>query len=133
MLNIKILVQSCFCMANLSLVFTESQHLKEFSPMINVSLHWNKRIDFYTYYFIGIWCIGEYMSSKHQNRNFIVEQENIGLILFLSVNICRKNDKFVTSVFRKPIFTGVFTCNKSFISTYQKRGLLHTVYRDFSI
>ena len=73
------------------------------------------------------------MSSKHQNRNFTVEQENIGSILFLSVKICRKNDKFVTSVFRKPIFTGVFTCNKSFISTYQKRGLLHRVYRDFSI
>ena len=30
------------------------------------------------------------MSSKHQNRNFTVEQENIGSILFLSVKICRK-------------------------------------------
>ena len=29
--------------------------------------------------------------SKHQNMNFIVEQENIGLLSFLDVKICRKN------------------------------------------
>ena len=40
----------------------------------------------------------EYMSSKHQNINFTVEQENIGSLLFLGVKICRKNGKFVTRV-----------------------------------
>ena len=69
----------------------------------------------------------EYMSSKHQNIDFTVELENIGSLSFLDVKICRENGKFVTSVYRKPIFSGVFTNYESFIPTYQKRGLLHTL------
>ena len=76
----------------------------------------------------------EYMSSKHQNINFTVEQENVGSLSFLDVKICRKNGKFVTSVYRKPTFSGAFTKYESFIPTYQKRGVLHTVlHRSFSI
>ena len=74
------------------------------------------------------------MSSKNQNINFTVEQENIGSLSFLDVKICRKNGKFVTSVYRKPTFSGVFTNYKSFIPTYQNRGLLHALlHRSFSI
>ena len=68
----------------------------------------------------------EYMSSKHQNINFTVEQENVGSLSFLDVKICRKNGKFVLRVYRKPIFSGIFTNRQSIIPTYQKRGLLHT-------
>ena len=76
----------------------------------------------------------EYMSSKHQNINFTVEKENVGSLSFLDVKICRKNGKFVTSVYRKPTFSGVFTNYESFIPTYQKRGLSHTsLHRSFSI
>ena len=76
----------------------------------------------------------EYMSPKHQNLNFTVEQENIGSLSFLHVKICRKNGKFVTSVYRKPTFSGVFTNYESFIPVYQKRELLHTLlHRSFSI
>ena len=76
----------------------------------------------------------EYMSSKHQNINFTVEKENVGSLSFLDVKACRKNGKFVTSVYRKPTFSGVFTNYERFIPTYQKRGLLHTLlHRGFSI
>ena len=67
------------------------------------------------------------MSSKHQNINFTVEKKNVGSLSFLDINICRKNGKFVTSVYRKPTFSGVFTNYESFIPMYQKRGLLHTL------
>ena len=74
------------------------------------------------------------MSSKHKNIDFTVENENIGSPSFLDVNICRKNGKFFTSVYRKPTFNGVFTNYESFIPTYQKRGLLDTLFhRSFSI
>ena len=63
----------------------------------------------------------EYMSSKHQNIKFTVEKENDGSLSFLDVKICCKNGKFVTSIYRKPIFCGVFTNYESFIPTYQKR------------
>ena len=46
----------------------------------------------------------------------------------------RINDKFVTSVYRKPTFIGVFTNYESFIPTYQKRRLLHiSLHMSFSI
>ena len=76
----------------------------------------------------------KYMSSKHQNINFTVEKENVGSLSILDFKICRKNGKFVTSVYRKPTFSGVFTNYESFIPTHQKRGLLHTLlHRSFSI
>ena len=63
----------------------------------------------------------EYMFSKHHNLNFTVEQKNVGSLLFLDVKICRKNRKFVISVYRKPTFS------VGFIPTYQKRGILRTI------
>ena len=53
----------------------------------------------------------QYMSSKYQNINFIVE------VSFLVVKICGKESRLVTSVYRKPKFSGVFTDYESFIST----------------
>ena len=75
----------------------------------------------------------EYMSSKHQNINFTVEKENVGSLSFLDVKICRKNGKFVTSVYRKPTFSGVFINYESIIPRYQRRGLLDTFHRSFII
>ena len=70
----------------------------------------------------------EYMSSKHQNINFTIEKKNVGSLSFLDVEICRKTG----SVYRKPTFSWVFTNYESFIPTYQKRGLLHTLFQDIS-
>ena len=69
----------------------------------------------------------EYMSSKHQNINFTIEQENVGSLSFLGIKICHKDGKSVTSAYRKPTFSGFFTNYESFIPTYQKWGLLHTL------
>ena len=75
-----------------------------------------------------------HISSKHQNIDFTVEQENVSSLSFLDVKICRKNGKFLTSNYRKATLNGVSTNYKSFISTYQKRGFLHTLlHRSFSI
>ena len=57
------------------------------------------------------------MSSKHQNIKLIVEKENNGSLSFLDVKICRKNGKFVTSVYRKPTFGGVPIMKVSFKRT----------------
>ena len=66
--------------------------------------------------------------------NFTVEQENIGSLSFSDVKICCKNCKCVTSIYGKPISSGVFPNYGSFIPVYQKRGLLHTLLqRSFSI
>ena len=77
--------------------------------------------------------------NKHHNINFTVDQENVGSLLFLVVKICRKkicgkNGKFVTSVYRKPTFSGVFYKLRKFHPNVEKRGLLQTLFhRSFSI
>ena len=76
----------------------------------------------------------EHMFSKHQDINFTVKQENVGSLSSVDVNICRKDRKFVTSAYREPTFSGIFTNYESFIPTYQKRGLLHILlHRNFNI
>ena len=75
-----------------------------------------------------------YRRYIHQNMNFTVQKENVGSLTFLDVKICRKNGKFVTSVYWKPTFSGTHTNHESFIPTNQKRGPLHTLLqRSFSI
>ena len=46
---------------------------------------------------------------------------------FLDVNVFRKNGKFVTNVYRKETFTGVYTNFSSFIPLEHKFGLVYTL------
>ena len=52
----------------------------------------------------------KYMSSKHQNINFTVEQEKVGSLSFLDVNICCKNGK------KKGTVINTRTCMKSLVA-----------------
>ena len=53
---------------------------------------------------------------------------------FLDVKIIRQKDRFTTSVYRKPTFSGIYTNFDSFLPSSNKIGLLHTLlYRPFWI
>ena len=58
-----------------------------------------------------------YMSPTHQTLHSSLEHEELNSTSFLHVKICCKNDKFATSVHRKPTFSGIFTKCKCFIET----------------
>ena len=76
----------------------------------------------------------EYLSSKHPNINFSIEKEKDSCLPFLDVNIFRENDKFATNVYRKKIFSGVYTNFKSFILETYKIGLTKSLlFRCFSL
>ena len=76
----------------------------------------------------------EYLNSQHQNINFTSEIECEGKLPFLDNLIDRKEGKFITSVYRKPTFTGVYTHYQSFLPSVYKIGLLSTLlFRYFSI
>ena len=49
----------------------------------------------------------EYTFCKYQSINFTFEHENNCSLSFLDVKICRKNRHFVTTVYRKPLFSEV--------------------------
>ena len=57
-----------------------------------------------------------------------------GSLSFLDITITHENNKFVTSVYRKPTFSGVFTNFESFIPDLHKRGLIETLlHRSFRL
>jgi len=82
-------------------------------------------------------CLNEfkaYMNQKHQNINFTSEVETENSLPFLDVNVMRHNHTFITSVYRKPTFSGVYTNYDSFIPRSYKSSLVSTLlYRAFSI
>ena len=67
------------------------------------------------------------MNSKHKNINFSFETEKDEQMPFLDVNVFRENGKFVTNVYRKETFTGVYTNFSSFIPLEHKFGLVYTL------
>ena len=72
------------------------------------------------------------MNSKHRNIKFNFETEDSHNFSFLDVQITRQNKRFVTSIFCKATFNGVFTNYDSFMSNTYKIGLVHTLLFRFS-
>ena len=76
----------------------------------------------------------DYMNYQHSNLKFTFEVETNNSFSFLDVKICRENDRFTTSIYRKPTFSGVFTHCDSFIPAFYKHGLVNTlIFRCFKI
>ena len=62
------------------------------------------------------------------------EQEKDGKLSFLDVEVSRQEGHFVTTVYRKPTFSGVYMHFESFLPTIYKFGMIYTlVYRCFKI
>ena len=74
-----------------------------------------------------------YLNRQRKNIKFTSETENENSILFLDIKITRYNNKFVTSVYRKPTFSGVLTDFGSFIpKSYTcnlRFALLHRTFK----
>ena len=74
------------------------------------------------------------MSSKYPNIKFSLEKENDGRLSFLDINIFREKGKFVTNVYRKKTFSGVYTNFNSFIPETYKTGLIESLlFRCFNL
>ena len=58
-----------------------------------------------------------YLNTCHPNMSFSFEQETNGKLAFLDVEVSQQQGKFVTTVYRKPTFSGVYTHFDSFFTT----------------
>ena len=67
------------------------------------------------------------LNKQHKNIKFTSEIEENGSLSFLDITITPENNKFVTSVYRKPTFSSVFTNFESFIPEMHKCGLIETL------
>ena len=68
-----------------------------------------------------------YLSRQHRNIRFTSEIGNENFVSFLDIKISRENNKFTTSVYRKPNLGGVVTNFESFILKSYKYNLLFTL------
>ena len=49
------------------------------------------------------------LNKEHKTTKSILQTEKNNLLSFLDIKISRGNDKIVSSVYRKPKFSGIFT------------------------
>ena len=66
--------------------------------------------------------------------SFSFEQEKDGKLSFLDIEVFREKGKFVTTVYKKPTVSGVYTHFESFLLTIYKFGMVYTLaYHCFKI
>ena len=76
----------------------------------------------------------KYLNSRHKNMNFTYETEENGKLSFLDVLVNREEDRFTTSLYRKPTFSGLYTNFNSYISDKYKKGLIYCLlFRVFTL
>ena len=69
----------------------------------------------------------DHINHQHPNIKSTFEVEKNNNFSFLDVKICRGNNNFTTSVFKKPILGGAFNNSDSFIPISYKHGLVNTL------
>ena len=67
------------------------------------------------------------LNSLHQSLSFTHEKEVNGKLPFLDVLVEKSNTKFLTSVYRKPSFSGQYNCWNSFGPKRRKNNLIVTL------
>ena len=103
-------------LANVFLCYHEKIWLQncpsEFKPVIYRSYVDDTFLLFHSKYHIE--KFRNHLNRQHKNIKFTFETENENSIAFLDIKITRDNNKFMTSVYRKPTFSGLFTNFESF-------------------
>ena len=123
-------------LANAFLVYHKKNWL-EHCPLEYRPLYYQRYVD-YKFVLLNsaehLKCFHSYLNFRQLNISFTTENEKDNRISFLDVNTIREKDKFITSVYRKPTFSGIYTHFDSFLPSSKKIGLLHTsLYRCFRI
>ena len=121
-------------LANIFLCFHEKIWLgnfhAEFKPVIYRRFVDNTFLLFRSKEHIEKFCL--YLNCQHPNIKFTSEIEDNNSIFFLDIKIKRDNIRFLTSVYQKPTFSGVFTNFDSYIPLSYKSGLISSLlYRAF--
>ena len=123
-------------LANVFLCYNEERWLTDCPPQFKPS-YYRRYVDDIFVLLPDANCLEEfrqYMNQKHTNINFTSEVETDNSLPFLDVYVMRHNFRYITSVYRKPTFSGVYTHYDSYIPLSYKSSLVSTLlYRAFSI
>ena len=69
----------------------------------------------------------QYFSTRHPNIIFSLEKEKYGCSPFLDLNIFRESEEYLTNVYIRKTFSGVYTNFRSFIPETCKIGLIKSL------
>ena len=123
-------------LANAFLVYHEKSWL-EHCPLEYRPLHYRRYLDDILVLFNSaehLKRFHSYLNSCHLNVSFVMESEKDNRMSFLGVNIIREKDKFTSSAYCKPTFSGIYTHFDKFLPSSDKIGLFYTLlYRCFRI
>ena len=76
----------------------------------------------------------DYLIQKHDNIKYTMESEDGDCLAFLDTKVHRKDNKFVTSVYRKPTFTGLGMSYYSYCCDMFKINAIKTLlFRAYNI
>ena len=92
---------------------TFEEHIKCFTSNNNSAEHFKR--------------FHSYLNSSHLNISFTIENEKDNRMSFLDVNIIHEKDKFTTSVYRKPTFSGIYTHFDSFLPSSNNRLVTYII------
>ena len=123
-------------LANIFLCHYEEQWLKS-CPVQFKPIYFKRYVD-------DIFCLFQneqqvnkfekYLNSRHTSMNFSRVNEDNRCLSFLDVLISRHEDKFCTSLYKKPTFSGLYLNFKSFVPLLYKKGLIFClVFRIYNI
>ena len=68
-----------------------------------------------------------FMNTRHPNMKFTSELEENDVLPFLDIKVIRSGLSFITYVYRKPTFSGMYTNYNSFLTEIYKTGLVCTL------
>ena len=69
----------------------------------------------------------DYLNKCLPSMKFSFEEEKNGSLFFLDVELSREGNKFVSTVYRKPTFIGVYTHFNSFLPTINEFGMIYSL------
>ena len=74
-----------------------------------------------------------YLNSRHKNISFTLEEEADNKLPFLDI-LVNRNNAFITNIYRKPTFSGLYSNFHSFLPKKFKSGLVFTLlFRIYTI
>ena len=68
-----------------------------------------------------------HLDTSHPNISFSFEQEINSKLSFLNAEVSRQQGRLVTTFYRKPTFSGVYTYFYSFLPTVYEVGTIYTL------
>jgi hypothetical protein len=112
--------------ANVFMANFEEKHMKDLNELgVNIWLRYVDDIFATLNNMNNENIVLEFLNSRHPNIKFTIEKEEKNTLPFLDTRVIRNVDKYITTIYHKKTFTGVYLNWKSLTARKYKIGLIN--------